>query len=287
MEPYRPDFHSPKRGLLTLFGLTGIGGGLAAVLLSYLSLWLYLPGGFATGIGLAAAGGAIAGARWGKVRGPKAAFLVAAIAGLGSYGLFHGTNFWRFRQAALAEIAQQLDPAESHRQGEFFGEFLRENVGAAGIWGYLLLVSQEEVTGVVPGQPPFRLFLKPWVVWSWEAIAAASIAGLGGYWQAVGLFSVLANAWFGKPRRLGYTSDPAVVSLLASGHLAPLQPQRPPTQTYWVAYLWRSPDGQAYCLEVVRRQTFPFQPGSWQTVCCTLLTPAEVLAIDQAPSPGS
>jgi hypothetical protein len=34
MEPYRSDLHSPKPGLLTLFGLAGIGGGLAAVLRS-------------------------------------------------------------------------------------------------------------------------------------------------------------------------------------------------------------------------------------------------------------
>ncbi|HAN45452.1 MAG TPA: hypothetical protein DCQ32_02745 [Cyanobacteria bacterium UBA8156] len=294
MEPYRPDRRSPKRGLLATFGLAGVSGGLVAALLSSLSLWVYLPGLLAAGIGLAAAGGAIAGARWGKVRGAKAAFWVAAIAGLGSYGLFHVTNFGRFRQAALAEIAQQLDPAESHRQAEFLGEFLRENVGAAGIWGYLRLVAQEEVAGLVPGRPSFRLFLNPWVVWSLEAIVAASIAGLGGYWQAVGLFSVQTNAWFVKPRRLGYTSDPLALSLLAPDRLASfqeaLQPHRPTTQTYWVAYLWRSPDDhpQVYCLEVVRRQRFPGQPGSWAVVCCALLAPAEaeVLAASQSPNSG-
>ncbi len=293
MEGYSVDRRSPKRGLLLTFGLSGGAGTLAAVLLSSLSPWLYLPGGFAAGIGLAAAGGAIAGARWGKVRGPKAAFLVAAIAGLVGYGGFHGTNFVRFRQAALAEIAQQLDPSERHRQGEFLGEFLRENVGATGIWGYLLLVSQEEVAGLVPGRPPLRLFLNPWAVWGLEAIVAASLAGLGGYWQAVGLFSAAADAWFGRPQRLGYTADPAVVSRLGPEALATLgaalQPARPKTQTYWAVYLWRSPGSspQAYCLEVVRHQSYPCQPGRCQTDGCFLLSPADLAQLDNSLLPDT
>ncbi|NJK60813.1 MAG: hypothetical protein HC918_12000 [Oscillatoriales cyanobacterium SM2_1_8] len=293
MEPYRSAPHSPKRGLLATLGLSSVAGGMAAILLSSLSPWLYLPGGFAVGIGLAAAGGAIAGVRGGKVRSPRGAFLVAAIAGLGSYGVFHGTNFLRFRQAALAEIAQQLDPTEAHRQAEFLGKFLQENVGAAGFWGYLRLVAQEEVAGLVPGRPPFRLFLNPWGLWSLEAIAVASLAGLGGYWQAVGLFSAQMNTWFGQPRRLGYTGDRAVLTLLKAPDLETfrqaLQPDRPAAPTYLVVYLWRSlgQEPHSYCLEVVHRQTHPCQPGSWQTVFCAVLTLAEaaVLMANQPPAP--
>ncbi|MFQ3680119.1 MAG: hypothetical protein SNJ60_06395 [Pseudanabaenaceae cyanobacterium] len=286
MEPYRPSSHTPKRGLLPAFGLPLVTGGVTAVALSSLSPWLYLPGGFAALLGLATAAGAMLGVRWGKVRGPKAAFGVAAIAGLISYGVFHGTHFFRFRQAALAEIAQQLDPAEAHRKAEFLGEFLRENVGAAGFWGYLRLVNQEEVAGILPGRPPFRLFWPAWAVWTWEAIAVTVVAGLGGYSQAVGLFSAETQTWFGRPRTVGYTADSRVLELLTDPAYFPtlrqaLGSERPAAATYWRVDLWQTPGAkpQAYCLEVVRRQTYPCQPGTWQTVFCAVLTPQEAAAL--------
>ncbi len=209
MKPYQPSNKVTINGLTLMLLSSIIGGVVIGGVVYLLSLLIYLIVLFPLGIGLAGAGVMSITIGQGKVRNPKIAAFFGLLTGLIIYGSIHSAEYWEFKRVASKEISSNLTQVSEDQNNpiiinQIIDNFLQEETGAQGFWGYLKYSAQQGVSIGRLGREGFNLGeMATWIYWLIELSAIEIMIAAAAYSNAKKPFCEKCDRWYEHKKRVG------------------------------------------------------------------------------------
>ncbi|WP_420640588.1 hypothetical protein [Candidatus Leptofilum sp.] len=210
MHAYKPSNKAPITGIFILLAISIFAGILLGLLTFAISKLIYLIIIFPLGLGII--GGALigtVGVRRGKMRNPIIGGLFGLLIGLTIYGSFRYAQYNAFRNELRGIIRQEIEQGfiivDPDMADDIIDQFLFEETGSSGIWGYLKLAAIEgESFGRMFGGQSINIGpTLTWLYWIVELGIIAGIAMSVGYSGAKEPFCETCQEWFGPRTVIG------------------------------------------------------------------------------------
>lgn len=204
MKPYKPSNKVPSSGFTWLI-LSSILGGLAIGGITFVvSRLIYLVILFPALMGGAGAKVSEIAIKRGKVRNPFIASIFAALTGIVLYGTFHGAEYFWFKQEASQAISQELGDVEDGEIQQIIEEYLQEETGATGFWGYMKLSAKGGVSIGRAGRDRFTLTgTMTWIYWLIEFGIIEGVIIATAVSHAKQPFCESSDRWYGDSKPIG------------------------------------------------------------------------------------
>jgi hypothetical protein len=190
---------------VSLIGGVGVG-----VIEGMVDRWISLLLLFPALIGAAAGGLGAVMVRRHQLRAPAIVLVLGIAGGVAGYAAIHVVDYVRFRTAFAASIQADHPSETGAGAAAAIDQALIDRTGKAGFFGFLDLAAQQGVTikRVGVGDPGLALTgVGAWVVWLFELLLAAAVAGLIARRQAREPFCESCQAWYGPPSFIASGGD--------------------------------------------------------------------------------
>lgn len=202
MKPYQPSNKITSAGM-TWLALSAIVGGVAiGTLTHFIALFVYLIILFPLGMGVAGGTVTAIATRRGKVRNPAISGLFGVLTGIILYSTMHLADYWQFQRSATEEITKEL--GQTTPSDQVLDQFLQQETGATGFWGYLKYSAKQGVSIGRVGRKGANLGeTGTWIYWALEFGVITAMTGAIAYFAAREPFCETCNQWYGDKTRMG------------------------------------------------------------------------------------
>ena len=204
MREYKSSGIAPFPGILTalVYGLiaAAIVGGILFAIDHYIGFYLIIM--FPVVAGFIVSFVLTMGITAGKIRNAAVAFLVGAICGLATMGVYHFLNYQiGFKTDVKNAISQPGSSVTDQDEQLSEAAFLKQEVKQTGFTGFLMYQAKQGIT-ITRSTSSSGLTLSNGWAWGYfgiEVLIVAFIAGGGASSTANDPFDERSNAWYGKP----------------------------------------------------------------------------------------
>ena len=204
MREYKSSGIAPFPGILTalVYGLiaAAIVGGILFAIDHYIGFYLIIM--FPVVAGFIVSFVLTMGITAGKIRNGAVAFLIGAICGLATMGVYHFLNYQiGFKTDVKNAISQPGSSVTDQDEQLSEAAFLKQEVKQTGFTGFLMYQAKQGIT-ITRSTSSSGLTLSNGWAWGYfgiEVLIVAFIAGGGASSTANDPFDERSNAWYGKP----------------------------------------------------------------------------------------
>lgn len=211
MKPYRPSNKVPGTGWIWLLALSALGGAVVGGAIAFIARWIYLLLIFPALMGFTSGSATTVAIKKGKVRSPLVGLLFGVLAGLMTYGAYHGGEYLLIRQSFAkeieAELGQDMDPTATNTLIE---AFLQEQTGSSGFVGYLKFSAKQGLSIGRAGSSSDGIPLNEtftWIYWLIELAIIEAISVIMAKSAAQDPFCETCEQWYGQGQRIGTVAN--------------------------------------------------------------------------------
>lgn len=211
MKPYRPSNKVPGKGWVWLLALSTLGGAVVGGGIAFIARWIYLLLIFPALMGFTSGSATTVAIKKGKVRSPLVGLLFGVLAGLSTYGAYHGGEYFFTRQSFAkeieAELGQDMEPAEIDA---LMDAFFQEQTGSSGFVGYLKFSAKQGLSIGRAGSSSEGIPLNEtftWIYWLIELAIIEAISVVMAKSAAEDPFCETCDQWYGLGQRIGMVED--------------------------------------------------------------------------------
>jgi hypothetical protein len=194
-------------GVLGVSLLAGLAVGIVeGVIDEWFSLFIVFPAIIGAAAGAAAM--AMIGRR--RLRAPLLALVLGAVGGVAGYGAEHGVHYLRFRSLINTEVKKERPTMTDDEIAAAREAWLVSETGHGGFRGFLEVAARQGVGLKHAGSSDKGVTLTgtaAWLVWAFELLIAAGVAGFMARRRAREPFCETCNAWYAAERTVASGGD--------------------------------------------------------------------------------